>query len=161
MNVKLLRTTQEVHELLPTIMAKPSWGFDTETTGLDPLTDKVLMAQLGNMHEQFVIDTRTASLEPLRPFFESTEHKKVAHNMAFDWKMIKANYKIEIENSRDTILAEYLLFSCRSHKSSVRIWRGMDSSTSGFSSAMCCHAFARWSWRATTSMPRAGKSSWS
>lgn len=111
MNVKLLRTTQEVHELLPTIMARPSWGFDTETTGLDPLIDKVLMAQIGNMNDQFVIDTRTASLEPLRPFFESNEHKKVAHNMSFDWKMIKANYNIEIENSRDTFLAEHLLFN--------------------------------------------------
>jgi DNA polymerase-1 len=111
MNVKLLRTTQEVHELLPTVMGKPAWGVDSETTGLDPLVDSILMFQIGNYDDQYIIDTRTASLEPLRPFFESTSHKKIAHNMAFDWKMVKANYGIELENIRDTFLAEHLLFN--------------------------------------------------
>lgn len=111
MNVKLLRSTQEVHELLPVIMAKPAWGVDSETTGLDPLLDKILMFQIGCSEEQYVIDTRTASLEPLRPFFESTTHKKVGHNLSFDWKMVKSNYNIEIECSRDTMLAELLLYN--------------------------------------------------
>lgn len=111
MNVKLLRTTQEVHELLPVIMSKPAWGVDTETTGLDPLVDKILMLQIGNFEEQYVIDTRSASIEPLRPFLESTAHKKIAHNVAFDWKMIKTNYNIETECVRDTMIAELLLYN--------------------------------------------------
>lgn len=111
MNVKLLRTTHEVHELLPTLMARPAWGVDTETTGLDPLVDRILMFQVGTFEQQFVIDTRTASLEPLRPFLESEKHKKIAHNMAFDWKMIRTNFDIETECSRDTYLAENILFN--------------------------------------------------
>lgn len=111
MNVKLLRTNQEVYDLLPTLMARPAWGVDSETTGLDPLRDKILMFQIGTSAEQFVIDTRTASLEPIRPFLESPGHKKIAHNLAFDWKMVKTNYNIEIEAGRDTFLAEQLLFN--------------------------------------------------
>jgi DNA polymerase-1 len=113
MNVKLLRSSQEVHELLPVLMEKPAWAVDSETTGLDPLRDKVLMFQIGNFENQYIIDTRTASLEPLRPFLESTSHKKIAHNMSFDWKMVKSNYNIEIETTRDTFLAEHLLYNGR------------------------------------------------
>jgi DNA polymerase-1 len=111
MNVKLLRTSQEVFELLPVLMSKPAWGVDSETTGLDPLRSKILMFQIGTQEEQHIIDTRTASLEPIRPFLESPQHKKIAHNMNFDWKMVKANYNIEIENSRDTFLAEKILYN--------------------------------------------------
>lgn len=111
MIVKLLRTTQEVHELLPRLMSRPSWGVDTETTGLDPLIEKVLMLQVGTPDEQYIIDTRTAAIEPIRPFLESTAHKKIAHNWNFDWKMIKTNFDIETENLRDTFLAEKVLFN--------------------------------------------------
>jgi len=111
MGYKLLSTTAEVQDLLPRLMQRPAWGFDTETTGLNPLVDKVLMLQIGTSHEQYIIDTRKASPEPLRPFFESQEHKKIAHNATFDWKMIKANFGIETECVRDTYLAEKILFN--------------------------------------------------
>jgi DNA polymerase I-like protein with 3'-5' exonuclease and polymerase domains len=111
MNATLLSTTQEVSELLPRLMEKPCWGFDTETTGLNPLRSKVLMVQIGTQNEQYVIDTRKASIEPIRPFLESEFHKKIVHNAGFDWKMIKANFNIEMECVRDTFFAEKLLFN--------------------------------------------------
>lgn len=111
MNATLLSTTQEVSELLPRLMEKPCWGFDTETTGLNPLRSKVLMVQIGTQNEQYVIDTRKASIEPIRPFLESEFHKKIVHNAGFDWKMIKVNFNIEMECVRDTFFAEKLLFN--------------------------------------------------
>lgn len=111
LNYKLISSTTEVESLLPTIMEKASWGLDTETTGLDPLKDKVMLLQIGSPDVQYLIDTRKASPEPLRPFFESRRIKKLGHNLKFDYKMIKSNFGIELEALRDTFLAEKILMA--------------------------------------------------
>ena len=115
MEITFIDKQHQVDELLPTLMSKPAWGFDTETTGLDFHKDKVLSVQLGNSLGQFVIDTRDVSLEPLRPFFESKEVKKVAHNASFDWSMMWMNYKIDVEAVRCTMMAEQILNVGRKH----------------------------------------------
>lgn len=91
------------------ILSRTSWGCDSETTGLDAHKDKVILFQIGNKENQYVIDTRKVSLEPLRPFLESREHKKVFHNGKFDYKMVRGTSGIEIEEIRDTFLAERCL----------------------------------------------------
>lgn len=109
MNYKYLRTTEEVEEIFPALMGRKLWAVDTETSGLDPHVSKVVLLQIGNEEVQYVIDTRRASIEPLRAFFESREIKKIGHNLKFDYKMLKGSFGIELENSRDTFLAERLL----------------------------------------------------
>ena len=109
MGYQYISTQREVDELLPKLMWRPLWGFDTETTGLDPHKDKVLLLQIGNKQEQYVIDTRKVSIEPLRLFFEDKTIKKVGHNAKFDYKMMRGNFGISVENIRDTFLAEKLL----------------------------------------------------
>lgn len=109
MNYKFLTTTSEVEEIFPHLMRKKVWALDTETSGLDPHTDKVVLLQIGDESTQYVIDTRRASIEPIRAFFESQEIKKVGHNLKFDYKMIKGSFGIELENARDTFFAEKLL----------------------------------------------------
>jgi len=106
---KFLTTTTQVEDLFPTLMAKRVWAVDTETSGLDPHTNKVVMLQIGDQNTQYVIDTRRASVEPLRAFFESRDIKKVGHNLKFDYKFLKGSFGIELENVRDTFLAEKLL----------------------------------------------------
>jgi len=96
----------DVDKLLPDLMAKPSWGWDTETTGLDFFKDKVVLLTLARPEAQYVIDTRRVSLEPIRPFFESRKHKKIAHHAKFDYKMMKMSFGIEVEESRCTMLAD-------------------------------------------------------
>lgn len=84
-------------------------GVDTETEGFDFLTKEMIMFQIGDEHEQFVIDTRTASIEPLRKILESNEITKIFHNAKFDYKFIKRWGNIEVENIYDTYLAEKIL----------------------------------------------------
>ena len=104
--VKFIDEVSKLEKEVPTIMDSLSWGCDTETTGLDPHKDKVIMLQLGRRDIQYVIDVRKVSLEPLRPFLESQQHRKVFHNAKFDYKMIKGTSGIETEQARDTYLAE-------------------------------------------------------
>jgi ribonuclease D len=41
-------------------------GVDTETEGFDFTCKKMIMFQIGDENQQFVIDTRFISIEPLR-----------------------------------------------------------------------------------------------
>ena len=85
-------------------------GVDTETEGKDFTSKKIVMFQIGTKEIQYVIDTRYISIEPLRDILEDTEkHTKIFHNVKFDYKFIKSNYNIEVNNIYDTMLAECIL----------------------------------------------------
>ena len=84
-------------------------GIDTETQGFDFLTKQMIMFQIGDEHEQFVIDTRHVSIEPLKEILESHDTTKILHNAKFDYKFIKRWSNIQLENIFDTYLAEKIL----------------------------------------------------
>lgn len=98
-----------VDGLLPTLMSKPSWGVDCETSDLDPFTADVLAVQVGRPEKQYIFDTRRVNLTPIKPFFDSEDVIKVGQNFNFDYKMMKWNLGIEVENIRDTFLGEKVL----------------------------------------------------
>tara|TARA_R110000765_G_scaffold119033_1_gene213717 strand:+ start:4700 stop:6574 length:1875 start_codon:yes stop_codon:yes gene_type:complete len=85
-------------------------GVDTETSGKDFTRKKIVMFQIGTTEIQYVIDTRFISIEPLRSILEDNEkYIKIFHNVKFDYKFIKSNYNIEVDNIYDTMLAEGVL----------------------------------------------------
>jgi len=84
-------------------------GVDTETEGFDFLTKKMVMFQIGDEVNQFVVDTRYVSIEPFRDVLESKKIVKILHNVRFDYKVIKRWAEIELENVHDTMLAEQVL----------------------------------------------------
>lgn len=84
-------------------------GVDTETEGFDFLTKKMVMFQIGDKANQFVIDTRYVSIEPFRNILESKTIVKILHNVKFDYKVIKKWAGIELENVHDTMLAEQVI----------------------------------------------------
>jgi DNA polymerase-1 len=87
------------------------YAVDTETTGLDPHTDKVLLIQVGNGETQWVYDTyRLKQQMPLvLNYLRDTNKTKILHNAQFDYKMILGHYGIRLTNMRCTMLAEQLL----------------------------------------------------
>jgi len=89
--------------------SKPVLGVDTETEGLDFTSDKMIMFQIGDKDNQFVIDTRFISIEPLKDILESRKQLKILHNAKFDYKFIKKWANITMENVYDTFLAEKVL----------------------------------------------------
>tara|TARA_R110001592_G_scaffold127601_2_gene339441 strand:+ start:3583 stop:5481 length:1899 start_codon:yes stop_codon:yes gene_type:complete len=84
-------------------------GVDTETEGFDFTCKKMIMFQIGDENQQFVIDTRFISIEPLREILESKEITKILHNAKFDYKFIKQTSNIELECVYDTFLTERVL----------------------------------------------------
>tara|TARA_R110000822_G_scaffold52431_1_gene135785 strand:- start:8745 stop:10634 length:1890 start_codon:yes stop_codon:yes gene_type:complete len=86
-------------------------GVDTETEGFDFTCKKMIMFQIGDADNQYIIDTRFVSIEPLRNILESNDIVKIFHNAKFDYKFIKKWGNIECEGIYDTFLTE-LVISC-------------------------------------------------
>jgi DNA polymerase-1 len=106
---KFIQQQNELDGVLPELMSKPMWGIDVETNGKDPHLNQTILMQIGRGLEGFVIDTRKVNVSQLNPFFESKTIKKVAHNAAFEVKMIRGNSKARCNTMRCTMLAEQLL----------------------------------------------------
>jgi len=84
-------------------------GVDTETEGFDFTTKKMIMFQIGDENQQFVIDTRRVSIEPLRNILQNKNIIKIFHNAKFDYKFIKKWSDIICEGIYDTYLVERVL----------------------------------------------------
>jgi len=109
--VHLIEKDDQMEEAIVFLSKLPIMGIDTETSGLDPFTNKVLLIQCGNVYEQYVFDVARigAGIARLKPIFEDPTKIKILHNAKFDYRFMKTNFGIEIENIFDTMLAEQLL----------------------------------------------------
>ena len=81
-------------------------GVDTETEGLDFTCKKMIMFQIGDEENQYIIDTRHVSIEPLKDILEDKNIIKIFHNAKFDYKFIRKWANIKCEGIYDTFLAE-------------------------------------------------------
>ena len=84
-------------------------GVDTETEGFDFTCKKMIMFQIGDETNQFVIDTRHVSIEPLRSVLENKDIQKIFHNAKFDYKFIRKWANIKCNGIWDTFLVEVVL----------------------------------------------------
>ena len=107
--INYIKEHHELEKIVPVLMDRNAWGVDTETTGLDPHVDDLVLLQIGNGVDQFVIDLRYVNPMILSDFFESREIAKVFHNAKFDYKFLKNKYGFDIRRIRDTFLAEKCL----------------------------------------------------
>ena len=64
----LLPCCQEatIEEVVSYCETKRELGVDTETEGFDFTVKKMIMFQIGDEHNQYVIDTRHVSIEPFK-----------------------------------------------------------------------------------------------
>lgn len=106
-----ISTKQELSEALIILRTKSIIALDTETTGLDPLTDKVLLIAVGDNTHQYVIDVAKteAYLHEFWDYLADPKLIKVLHNAKFDYKMIKSNFYLDLENLKDTYLLDCLI----------------------------------------------------
>jgi len=115
MNYVYVTSKAQLNELTLNVKHWGIVGVDTETTGLDCLTDKVLLIQIGNDEKQFVINVSAFpdpknDLQPVWDILADEETLKVFHNGKFDYKFLKTNFGIRnIVNFADTWIAEHLL----------------------------------------------------
>lgn len=98
------------------LMKQTSVCFDTETTGLNPLTAELVGIAFSweagkGFYVPFPEDKKEAQeiLEQLRPFFEAEDIEKIGQNLKYDIKVLH-KYNISIKGKCfDTMLAHYLI----------------------------------------------------
>lgn len=98
-----------IEDLVEYFSNKTEIGFDTETTGFDPHTDKILSYQLGTREHQFVIDASLYPIGVIEDLLLDPRKEFLMHNAKFDLKFL---YKNGIYPSRvwDTYLGEAVIF---------------------------------------------------
>lgn len=87
-------------------------GIDTETTGFDPYTQKLMLVQIGTETMSYIFDARYIPLKDLpiyKEFMENQKILKIFHNGKFDYKFLKIQTGVETANLYDTLLAESVL----------------------------------------------------
>jgi DNA polymerase I-like protein with 3'-5' exonuclease and polymerase domains len=104
-------TDATIDDVVEYCKTKKVLGVDTETEGFDFTCKKMIMFQIGDANNQYIIDTRFVSIEPLREILESNNIVKIFHNAKFDYKFIKKWANIACEGIYDTFLVE-LIISC-------------------------------------------------
>jgi DNA polymerase-1 len=83
--------------------------LDSETTIED--FPRMLSFQIGDGFKQFIIDVRYGDMSFLFPILRSKEVTKVGHNIKFDYKVLKHNFGLVMENIFDTMLGEQVLYT--------------------------------------------------
>jgi DNA polymerase-1 len=96
------------NEILDYFNSHKSIQLDTETTGRDCRTKKILSLQLGDKDNQFVIDVRSVPIKLFKELIESKEC--LAHNAKFDYKFL-LNNGIVMNSIYDTMLAHIVIFN--------------------------------------------------
>jgi DNA polymerase I len=114
-----VRTDDEIAGALHNMVRAPLLAVDTETTGLDPHRDKMLLLQFSNGQNNLVIDcvvdnaiTRRDTTSPVYRMLSDIflgQSLKMGHNIGFEFKVIKSALGIEMQNLYDTMVAEKLL----------------------------------------------------
>ena len=102
--------------LVENLLAQKAVCFDTETTSLNEMEAELIGMSFsyrkGLAYYIPLSENREEAIETLeifRPFFEKKEIIKIAHNLKFDYKILK-QYGIEVEGAMfDTMIAHYLL----------------------------------------------------
>lgn len=85
-----------------------SIAVDTETEGLFDFSNKVIMLQLGNKTDQFVIDCRTVDVRCLKSFFEGNK-EKIFWNAKFDVNFLRFTFGWNIKSVYDCFLSECII----------------------------------------------------
>lgn len=96
-------------ELINWLSTKTIIAVDTETQGDFNFSNKVIMLQIGDADEQFVIDTRDTDVKFLAPYFSNAGILKLFHNAKFDLKFLRYCFGFDTQNVYDTFLVECLL----------------------------------------------------
>ncbi len=101
---------------LQNLLKQENVCFDTETTGLNPLTAELVGIAFSweatkGFYIPFPEDRNEAQelIEQLRPFFEALTISKIGQNLKYDIKVL-AKYNIKVKGKLfDTMLAHYLI----------------------------------------------------
>lgn len=82
---------------------------DVYKAGLDPFLSRVVMLQIGDLENRFVIDTRSVNPTPLLQTLEREDLTLVGHNLIFEYSHLLVSYGIRLRKVWDTMIVDLIL----------------------------------------------------
>jgi len=139
---QMITTEQQLDEWLQKIMQAELVSIDTETTGLEIMDAQLVGISLAMMpHEAVYLPlahhypgapdqlNRELTLQKLKPWLESSIHKKLGQNLKYD-QHIFANHGIALAGvTEDTLLQSYVIESHKPHDLENMVLRHLDLKT--------------------------------
>ena len=106
----IVRTADELHELVDHLSKFEEVCFDTETSGLDFFNDRLVgMSFAVEPHEAWYVPWQPEFVEIVRPLMENDQIAKIGQNIKFDAMMLRAA-GVEVRGKKyDTMILHYLL----------------------------------------------------
>lgn len=110
---EILSSREKIEKFLSKLAKQRAFVFNTETTGLDPFTIKMLGTSFSFAEgEAYYLDHRkfsASSLSELKKIFENEKIKKYGHDLKYDAEVLHKN-GVELAGvAFDTMIAAYLL----------------------------------------------------
>jgi len=110
MNYKYTSNPSEVEEIAKQLRLEKSIAVDTETTGLHPHDNQVILLSLSSRKNTYLIDTRDKRcLLACKDLLADEAIAKLGFNLLFDYSMIKGTAGIDLEGCWDLFLGEIAL----------------------------------------------------
>jgi DNA polymerase-1 len=107
--VEYLTQPSRLEAILPQLLQTPALALDIETSGLDPLTDRLRTIQVATPRYTLIVDAYTCPPQMLAPVF-TTVPRLMGHNLKFDCKfLVAAGLPWPTGQVCDTMLAAQLL----------------------------------------------------
>ncbi len=106
----IVRTADELRELVDKLSQFEEVCFDTETSGLDFFNDRLVgMSFAVEPHEAWYVAWQPEFVEIVRPLMENDQIAKIGQNIKFDAMMLRAA-GVEVRGKKyDTMILHYLL----------------------------------------------------
>jgi len=84
----MLTTACDVEDMLTSVRAAPIVGLDTETTGLDALTDRLRLIQIATPDAVYMLDAFALDPRLIAPLLQGEGPLLVGHNLKFDLRFL-------------------------------------------------------------------------
>lgn len=97
-----------IDKILQNLEDKKILTLDTETTSVDFLNGEIIMLQIGDETNQYIIDTRENDITQFKQLLEDETRTFIGHNLKFDYNFLK-NYGIVLKNIYDTMVMDQMI----------------------------------------------------
>lgn len=112
----LVEKQEDISNLINTLKSRNLWAFDTETTGIDPISAELVgMSFACDENEAYYVPVPADRMEAeklvarFKEAFEDENILKIGQNIKFDYIMLK-RYGVEVKGKMfDTMIAHYLI----------------------------------------------------
>jgi len=129
-NFEFIESLERALEVAEILKDQTVLAVDTETTGLDPYSCRLLLLQIATPDICYILNCGKVNASVWKELLESPSILKIAQNAKFDYKILKVHAKASMRPMFDTMIAERLLTVGKQRKTSLQYmaakYMGMD-----------------------------------